>query len=96
MIFKLILTEEQQTICNSYLHTPENYCWIHQPNNNYYDNIIEYSIIVTYCISTLRDLGWNTYCVDKYISDGDTTLDLSNISAPELSASESESEEGSE
>jgi len=78
MSFTIIVTEEQRTACNAYLHSPEDYAWLHETVNKY-DNIIDYSVIVAHCITNLTEGGWNLHEVEKYSNPEPLILDLSGI-----------------
>jgi len=78
MSFTILVTEDQRTHCNSYLHTPDAYCWLDGTTNKYED-IIDFTVVAVHCISYLRDAGWNTHRVDEYNNPEPLTLDLTQI-----------------
>lgn len=77
-MLKIILTKEQQEVCNGYLHTSNDYCWIKEQLSEY-DNIVKFAIIVNHCLNCLEDSGWQTWKVDGYRALDPSTLDLTDL-----------------
>lgn len=77
-MLKIVLSKEQQEVCNSYLHTPNDYCWIKEQVSEY-DDVVKFAIIVNHCLVCLEDSGWQTWNIDDYRALDPSTLDLTGL-----------------
>ena len=77
--FCVILTEEQQEACNSFLHTPKDYAWL--PDNVvYFDNLRDYTGVMDHVLMVLRESGWDVHKWYLVETPDPMTMDLTYLS----------------